>query len=165
MRVLHMHPHPPRSLLLLPPLQVAWCSMCAGSRVGVFTGGVRFFQIPTRPALPPLARPSCPLPRPPWPCPHSGTGVAAAAGTQCHTAASDSGDGHCTGTQVGPRVHGVVLLSLVFIGGLGAARMSISHLEHKSKGSTLAKPGVPANSEVGRDQRGDRRDIRERLME
>lgn len=40
--------------------------------------------------------------------PHVGTGVAAAAGTQGCTAASDGGDGHGAGTQAGPRVRGVV---------------------------------------------------------
>lgn len=53
-------------------------------------------------------------------------------------------------------------LTLVFIRGLKAAWMSISRLEHKPKGNTLAEPGVPANLELGRDQRGDRRDIEER---
>lgn len=33
-----------------------------------------------------------------------------------------------------------------------AASMSIGCLEHKSKGSIPAKPGVPASSELGRDQ-------------
>lgn len=52
-------------------------------------------------------------------------------------------------------------LSLICVRELGAAWKSISHLEHKSKGSTLAEPEVPANGELGRDQRGDR-DIKER---
>lgn len=52
-------------------------------------------------------------------------------------------------------------LSLICVRELGTAWRSINHLEHKSKGSTLAEPEVPANGELGRDQRGDR-DIKER---
>lgn len=53
-------------------------------------------------------------------------------------------------------------LSLVLMRRLRTASMSIRCREHKSKGSSLAKPRVPASRELERDQRGDRRGMRKR---
>lgn len=56
-------------------------------------------------------------------------------------------------------------LSLVLMRRLRAASMSTGCQEHKSEGSSLAKPRVPASQELERDQRGDRRGMRETSME
>ena len=47
-------------------------------------------------------------------------------------------------------------LSLVLMRRLRAASMSTGCREHKSEGSSLAKPRVPASWELERDQKGER---------